>query len=342
MAYETGVSTSPQDLVSKIYNHATANGWTGVRNNGAVTGASGAQHSLSDGSAAVSNQINMVGFNAANTAEIAMQPSTGDGGSGVQFFNHTGSPNTSGTRGTYVSMGHGTSTAALGFAGAHVAYHIFSGSHADGRYVHVVCEATAGVFYHMMFGTILKAGSFNGGQYATASNVRPQTSAQVMWPFSSGGLTGQGTQWLRGDGLYSFGTPGWQALHGAAHSPSNNSTVAAMTSTLYQGGLIGFNGRTPLGPVVAPFWQTVTPSGSSTLFYLLGHLPDVRLVNMDGREPGEQIVLGSDTWHLFPAYRKTTDGTSTTTAAFANTFVAGTDANTNDSNLAGYAFREIP
>lgn len=341
MAYETGVSTSPSDLLSKIYNHAGANGWTQVRSNGAVTGASSNQHSISDGSAAEANQWNMVAFNATNTAEIRLQPSTGDGGAGVQFFNHTGTPNSTGNAGTFPRMGHGIATANLGFVGPHVAYYIFSGALTHGRYIHVVCEAVSGCFFHLWFGTIKKAGTFNGGQYATASCTH-NVSAAVNWPFMGNFTSTVGSAWLRGDALNGFGTPGWQTLHGDAHDP-NGSNPCQLVPMTYKSGVNQFNGRTPFGPVIAPFWATVAPTKTSTLYYLLGHLPDVRVVSMDGREPGEQIVLGSDTWHLFPAYRKTTDGVSVTSDAYQNTFTGGLNSTlSNDSNLAGYAFREVP
>lgn len=335
MSYETGVSTSPQDLVAKIYTRAGLDGWTQVRNNGLVTGASGAQHSISDSGV----QFNMVGFNTTNQGEIRVQASTGDSGAGVQFFNHTGSPNTTGGAGTFTRCGHGDSTFEQGFTGPHVAYHIFGGDSGDGKYLHVVTEGVAGVFFHLWIGTIKKAGTFTGGAYSAGTSLR-SVSAAPCWPFTNNYGTGLGVNWIRGDGLNGFGTPGWQNLHGFAHQVGSN--VSRFVIDTYAGGALAMNGRTPMGPVLAPHWATVAPSIGSTNFYILGHLPDVRCISMEGREPGEQITLGADTWHCFPVTRKTTDGISVTTDAFSDTFTAASGVNTHDSNLAGYAYREIP
>ena len=335
MAYETGVSSSPTDLVSKIYTRAGTDGWTQVRNNGAVTGSSGNQHSISDSGV----QFNMVGFDTTNQGEIRLQPSTGDGGAGVQFYNHTGSPNTTGSNGTFVRCGHGDASFELGFTGSHVAYHLFSGDTPGGaKYIHAVVEGVAGVFFHLWMGTIEKAGTFTGGAYATGTCYRTATSS-VVWPFGFGHSTTLATQWIRGDSLYTAGSPGWRTLQGFAHKVS--ATLPGMAEDTYYGGALAFNGRTPMGPVLAPFWNTTgTPTVTTTGWYLLGHLPDVRLISMEGREPGEQIELGGDTWHCFPVYRKTTDGTSITTDAFSPTFTASSGSNTYDSNIAGFAYRE--
>ena len=42
----------------------------------------------------------------------------------------------------------------------------------------------------------------------------------------------------------------------------------------------------------------------SNLFTHLGNFPDVRYCSMDGVEPGDEIVVGSDTWTFFPMMQK--------------------------------------
>ena len=40
--------------------------------------------------------------------------------------------------------------------------------------------------------------------------------------------------------------------------------------------------------------------------YLLGYMDDVRAINVRNFEPGESIVIGSETWRIFPVSIKTT------------------------------------
>ena len=339
MSYETGVSTSPSNLLSKLVTRLTTDGWTIVRTNGSP----GAQVSVSDGSATEGNQFNFLADDTAINANISCQPSRADGGAGVAFYNHTGSPKNAGTLGTYVVCGHKSSSTDQGFSGSHTAYHFFTGSTSDGRYCHVVVEGTAGVFWHLSFGTLEKAGSFTGGQYMTALEL--DNSGNVMWPFQFANPVTRATQWVRCDEFFTGisvttdgGSSRWFEDIGMAHNQGN---AQGLVKAYYQGGLINFSQRTPFAPNLISVWNSLTPSISVTNYKILGHTPDLRLVSMDGRESSEQIIIGSDTWHIFPVHRKTTDGTSTTSSAYINTFTGGGAPN-HDSNLAGFAYLEVP
>jgi hypothetical protein len=338
MAFETGVSLSPTDLLNRLVTRLTTDGWTIIR----TTGSPGAQVSISDGSAALGTQFNFLADNTAASANIRMQPSTGDGGAGVAFYAHTGSPNTAGTIGTYVSMGHEPSATDQGFSGTHTAYFFFTGTTSAGRYCHIVVEGTAGVYFHMMFGTCEKAGTFNGGAYASATSFDDDSRLHWMWEFTAPSST-LATNWFRNDDH--FTTIGQTTDAGASRwfedvaFAGNIGGTQNMFGPLYQGGLQAFNQRTPFCPIWLHVFNALAPSSSSTAFKICGHIPDARFVSLDGREPGETIVIGADTWHLFPMHRKTTDGISTTSAAYTNTFTVGPAPN-NDSNLMGLAFRQ--
>jgi len=339
MAFETGVSLSPSDLLSKLVTRLTTDGWTIVRTNGSP----GAQVSVSDGSAAEANQFNFLADDTAAVAAIDCQPSRADGGSGVSFFAHTGSPNTAGTNGTFVSIGHRTSATDQGFSGTHTAYFFFTGSTPDGRYAHIVVEGTAGVFFHLFFGTIAKAGTFVGGQYMTGFTTT--STGLFTWPFQFNESKFRSTSWIRCDDFFTgisvttdAGLSRWHEAPGMAH---NNGTATNYAAAWYQGGLQNFNQRSPFGPNLCIVWNAVSPSSVSTAHKILGHTPDLRLVSMDGRDPGEVLVIGADSWRIFPVHRKTLDGSSTTTSAYVNTTAAGPAPNT-DSNLAGFALLEVP
>jgi len=340
MPYETGVSTSPSDLLAKMVTRMSTDGWTTVR----LTGAPGTQVSMSDGSAAVTTQFNFLADNSTSIANISCMPSNGDSGSGVNFYAHTGSPNTSGTDGTFIHFGQKLSTADEGFSGNSTAYHFFTGTTTSGRYVHVVLEGTAGVFWHLCFGTIEKAGAFDGGAYMTASSVRSQTDG-VHWAFDWAKTTFVNTHWFRNDSHYitkstttDAGASRWFENFSFA---GNRTTTQHMPGPLYQGGLQSFNQRTPFAPIWIHTFDSAAPTPTSTGWVIAGHIPDMRFVSMDGREPGETIVIGADTWHLFPMHRKTTDGTSTTSVAYTNTHTTGGPAPHNDSNLMGLAYRVV-
>ncbi len=342
MAFETGVSLSPSDLLSKLVTRLTTDGWTIVRTNGAP----GAQVSVSDGSAAEANQFNFLADDTTAVAAIDCQPSTGDAGIGASFFAHTGSPNAAGTVGTFCSVGHRLSSTDQGFSGAagsHVAYFFFTGSTSDGRYCHIVVEGTTGVYFHLHFGTIEKAGVFDGGQYMHGFTTR--STGAFVWPWQTNNAVGQSTNWIRCDDFYtSIGVTTDAGLSRWFQDSGNNFQVSGsnrLSDAWFSCGLIDSNQRTPFGPNLAFVWNALSPTPGATAFNVIGHTPDVRPCSMDGREAGEIIVIGGDSWRVFPVHRKTTDGTSTTSSAYTNTFAAGPAPN-NDSNLAGYAYLEVP
>ena len=337
MAYQTGVSTSPSNLLSLMETRLNTDGWTIVRNNGAAETGSSNQLSVSDPAPAEGNQYNFVAYDSpAEDARWEFQPSTGDSGAGAAFYNHTGTPNGTNAAGTHCMFGNSPlSTNDQGFSGSSISYHFFSGQTPSGnRYCHIVLEGTAGVYFMAMFGTIEKAGTFTGGQYATGTPYR-NTSSGIIWPFQFAPSLSDGTQWIRADNLFSSGSPGWRELNGFFSKLGGGGVL----NHLYMGGLTASAQRTPFAPMLVPFWANDTPSLASTQSALIGHVPDVMICSMDGREPGEVITLGSDNWHIFPVHRKTVDGTSTTSQAYVNTNVAGSAPN-NDSNLQGIAFRE--
>ena len=87
-------------------------------------------------------------------------------------------------------------------------------------------------------------------------------------------------------------------------------------------------------------YNSLTPTSGGTFYKIVGHIPDMRFVSMNGREPGEIITIGPDDWYLFPMHIKTTDGVSSTSSAYTNTFTSGGAPN-NDSNLMGLAYRKV-
>lgn len=216
------------------------------------------------------------------------------------------------------------------------AYHLFS----NGDFIHVVIEETPGRFRHLSFGFINKYGAFAGGQYLTAgSPVESFTttatafnSINQMIPFGS---NGQGPSrsslasspypgtYVRAD--IDGWTAGWRLLstgywdfanldvYGCASfsNVTNNRAgyIGSVTQTslnslahdlAYHCSPQSFNGLAPMLPCYAGVNRTPY-IGTWTL---LGEFPDVRFLNISNFNPGEELVLGTDVWKIFPLWNK--------------------------------------
>lgn len=339
MGYATGTSTAPSDLLSDLVSFLSGEGWSITRTNGYRDGVTDDQVTIHDSSATDNPFFHFLYDDDTTTARIDCQPSVSDAGISSPYYAHTGSPNTSGGNGTTVSIGQRGATSSQGFEGASQAYHFFGGSTSDGRYCHVVVEGDAGVFFHLLFGTIEKAGTFGGGAYMTAMQTRQD--GQVMWPFCGSPGNWYSTQWLRCDdvltgGSYTTdgGTSYWSRNFGTCHYFRQNPAVY-YSMPWYCGGLIAYNQRSVLGPNPVVVWEDAVP-GLGDDHAILGHIPDCRPCSMFGREPNEIITIGSDDWHIFPVHQKLEGATGTSTYTNTNT---GTAPN-NFSNYAGFAYLE--
>jgi len=62
----------------------------------------------------------------------------------------------------------------------------------------------------------------------------------------------------------------------------------------------------------------------NTNFYFLGFMPDIRGMNIGQFAPKDTVVIGSDTWQVFPSSQKTTA------------------AVTNASKNQGIAYKQVP
>ena len=134
MSFTSGTSTSPSNLLSTVNTFLTGTaGWTAIRTNGSP----GAQVSFND--AASGLQMNILADDSANTARWDFQPSLGDGGAGVDFYDHTDTPDDTGNAGTFPRFGNGhTCTADQGFSGSSNYWIFADATSASDRYCHVV------------------------------------------------------------------------------------------------------------------------------------------------------------------------------------------------------------
>src|SRR5258706_1477045 len=235
MAYETGVATSPSDLLTKIGVFAQTQGWT--LHTGGAGGDAPGQVSLDDGAGFVMNMIADVA-----NKRISFQPSTAYVGAGTSFFNHTGSPSTAGTGTTFGQFSLDT--------GPFIAYYLFANTTAP-RYVHCVVEITNGIFGHFHFGVCTKFGTYTGGGYApslawgtsTGNSHVPFNRASNQTPSSLP------PAWVRAHGIFSAGTPTWHRDIGqVCLSAGAGGAEDSFTHHLYRGGTSLRFGRSPLAP----------------------------------------------------------------------------------------------
>lgn len=195
-------------------------------------------------------------------------------------------------------------------AGPFVGYDFFEGDGADGPYVHVVVETTAGVFKHFGSGVLNREGEFSTGQYAHSSrwnyndspsnnNISTPDYTGHRVPFDVRG-SNEGT-YVRADvdGV----SPNWLGgnnLHGG-YSQNNGGSSLTDVATLrgpYLAGASALTGRTQLWPL----W--CLGRRPSQLASPLGYPPDMRFIRLDYYNPKDILTLGTEKWKVFPVIRK--------------------------------------
>lgn len=193
------------------------------------------------------------------------------------------------------------------------AYHFFTDP--AQTYIHVVVETTANEFRHIICGLCNKLGAYDGGEYVIA-HEHAQTAAGIDVPdyfihhhpfhgFTSNSLRPSkfhcnidGVRWKQ----YYFNTvfSSMVAPAAAGNSGFPNDIVwnsGADSALVAQPN--SFNNQPVLMNISCGF--TIR---SSTVQTPVGHFPDVRAINIKNIVPSSTLVLGGDTWHVFPICEK--------------------------------------
>lgn len=277
MDYETGISTGPADLASKLATFATANGWTVD----AVTG--GARYNK--GSI-------WVGLRA-DTVDIRLRGGTGTGAAWDGLANNPG-------YNTLVNCG----------AGPFVAYHFFAGEESGSEYLNAVIEFASGRYRHFAFGALIKHGSYTGGTFVDGVNWNTSTSFQnvpehqfhtVICDANCDGNSG------------SFGHV-YADFDSKTNNWVRNMSVNNLATTTDGCGSVrnaGINNMFPnlsyarfnLRNLTAPL--TYFANRASSLRSPLGRIPNMRQVGMLNLEPGAILAIGGDEWKCFPIAQRT-------------------------------------
>ncbi len=316
MAFQTGTSSSIENLMTQLSTFLQLHGWTEDYFN---TGDPG-QIAFSKNQMFVSFQFSesanaglgaMAIYQArANDTVDTTMPwlSTGDSGSGAASINED------------------TWQGALScnnFAGPHTNFWFFENDSAP-AYIHVIVEVDAGRYRHFGFGEIDKIGDWVGGEYIYGVNIsgsgiggsQPDQPTSV---FNSYGLDSAGSQsgsdmsatmriedfagepsvntiwgeFWRAAGNDRAGNPRYDLRGGHRYSPE--------FGAIYWIRLSAFNAFKPMAPI-SVLAQDLT--GAPDSYRKLGFIADQRCANIANITPAQIITIGGDQWYFFPMVRK--------------------------------------
>ena len=307
MAYETGSASSPSDLLDKLRAFLLTNGWT---INSFITIGSGKRLHIQKGSCyynfrayhgeTVSAADDLNSQNTTNFWGIGGYPS--DGYSAASNWNaQPGCPIYEYyCRGGYANQ----------LSSAIPTYHFFT--YTDITEVHVVIEFVTGKFQHINFGDLEKYNvSASGGRWMsmpTSTNSQlphrygqDHSGAGSMVPFRGAyylGSSGYNSSMIR---VNIDNHDGW-AFEGS-RSNISNSPIAAVGPHYYNQDFetattSPYSWQTQLLPYVIGI---VRSNASVSPFGEIKHLRELDITNY---MEAEEIVLGPDTWKVFPLYQK--------------------------------------
>lgn len=316
MAYQTGTSTNLSDLISDLMTFAVANGWT---QDELDTASSPREAALHKGDVWVS-------FAWTTTpSHLSVHQALGYTGGNRAGTHPDDSGNGYNGPGTQTDANILTERCVNAIGDGPFTYHFFEND-ASPAYIHVAVEtAVAGVWRHFGFGEIVKFGGADwvGGEYCYGhfkSNNSPTVNTEST--LLDGGFNGGNTSLtsgLRGATLHLEDFPGqpvgskWGNVTGADADPLNDTGGTGRTNVIggHRGSMVSrmfahfsagnTSGLIPMVPV--DVWQL---DRTANRIVYLGHVEDVRGVNIDDFAAGQEVTIGSDVWVLFPTSKKST------------------------------------
>ena len=307
MAYETGSASSPSDLLDKLRAFLLTNGWT---INSFITIGSGKRLHIQKGSCyynfrayhgeTVSDVDDLNSERTTNFWGIGGYPS--DGYSGANNWNsQPGCP----LYGYYYRGGYANQ-----LSSAIPTYHFFT--YTDITEVHVVIEFVTGKFQHINFGDLQKynPSALGGCWMSMPTSMDSQLphsygqdflTASSMVPFRGASYLGAGGYNSSAIRVNIDNHDGW-AFEGSGDSISN-SPIAAVGPHYYNqefetATTSPYSWQTQLLPYVIGI---VRSNASVSPFGEIKHLRELDITNYI---EAEEIVLGPDTWKVFPLYQK--------------------------------------
>lgn len=216
--------------------------------------------------------------------------------------------------------GSGSSTGAsiTGMEANVPAYWLFQ----NGDTVHVVVEYQASYFMHLVFGCVAKSHVFTGGQFFSAA-LSAKYAALDLYTRSSGKITNTGLRCLAANDFVARGFGAmyvtvdavanwrWQGAVGSSATGYYNKLEFAARPQIAGSGSEGclgqvisnrspnaFNGMSILMP------SYVFGKYASGYRFYAGIVEGTNLINTFNYSPGDEVVIGSDTYVVFPLHTK--------------------------------------
>jgi hypothetical protein len=300
MSYQTGSATTQLDFMTKLKDFAVAAGWT--------------QDEFDSGNSrmALHKSTVYVQMHWDGTNDIGLWQSLNFTGGQVPGNHPNDSGNIASPTGA-ITSGRRINTVTNG---PYISHHFF----ASGDYLYACLQISVGTWVNMGWGKLTKLGNWTGGEFAFASfyaegggtflpgNLNHSqifdalcNVADVAACMHVEGLPGQG------------GTGKWGVFTGAGAAPGNDdaavlrvSLVGSMRDGPYATSLAYFKlsamqGFVPLIPIPAFYHRRDTTPDH---FHPLGFMPDIRQLNIGRFNPEQEIVIGPDTWIVFPMIQK--------------------------------------
>lgn len=285
VAYQTGVASSPSDLLAKMISFIALNGWTYVV--------------PSTGDAAISN-----GESSGQAIACGIDVVT------ANQWQTRGCEQINAAVGWNAQPGRANQTHTCNWGtGPFTAYHLWVGDEDGFEYVHLSVEVTSGEFRHWALGQMVPFGTIVGGVYSDSTFLATNDSLKNAPEYSGhrhlcdAGCNDQGAHVL----LDYDGKVGghWQAVTQAGsvdanfHTGSNRSLgiIAPFMTIGYQ----RWNLRTPMWPMI------YFANRASSLRSPIGRMPHIRSINIRNFFPGQTYTIGSEDWMVLPVFQKQID-----------------------------------
>jgi len=206
--------------------------------------------------------------------------------------------------------------------GPYINHHFF----ASGDYVYAAIQISTGIWRHFGCGKVTKLGNWVGGEFLFGTywhvisvnsplSVLHTTVCDVACTDNTiaacmhlEGMPGQG------------GTGKWGVFCDSATSGNDDASVARVPligggrGGIYPNALCYYQlsaaqGLIPLAPIPAIYHRRGT---SPQHIHILGFLPDFRQLNIGRFAPEQEVIVGPDTWIIFPQVNKIHDPAQTT------------------------------
>lgn len=281
MSYQTGAASDQDDILDKLRTFLVANGWS---SNKWEADGDGYRLHLQKGS-------QYVNFRSTETNPAGTEDSGGhiwicgsDGFDGDEAWN--AQPNSS-----EPSLLRDVPIAA--------SYHFFQ----DGDCCYVVAEPTVGIFRHMAFGIMARVGLAALGHFVGTVYIPPGasvitgTNITLLFDSTEGGAAYR--NWFRLDidgytGLWVRNTY-TTSINPRVVGTGRNRGIAWGLLTAQPN---TFNQAAVLIPLYAMAYR------GDDLYSLIGYAPNLAICNIANYLAGDEIVIGADTWMIFPLQQR--------------------------------------